>query len=62
MGLTINALNTVEEYKVLLLASGDGDLAKLVRHLKGKYNKTVVMSHKQRTFHELIRSTNQVIF
>jgi len=34
----------------------------LVRHLKGKYKKTVVISHKQRTSHQLIRSANQVIF
>lgn len=60
--LTIDALNTVEEYKVFLLASGDGDFAKLVRHLKGKYKKTIVISHKQRTSHQLIGSANQVIF
>jgi len=60
--LTIDALDTVEKYKVFLLASGDGDFAKLVRHLKGKYKKTVVISHKQRTSHQLIRSANQVIF
>jgi len=60
--LTIDALNSVEEYKVFLLASGDGDFAKLVRHLKAKYKKTVVISHKQRTSHQLIRSANQVIF
>ena len=54
--------NTVEEYKVFLLASGDGDFARLLEHLKGKYKKTVAISHKQRTSHQLIRSANQVIF
>ena len=59
--LTIDALDTLGEYKVLLLASGDGDFARLVRYLKGKYKKTVVISHRDRTSHQLTRSTNQLI-
>ena len=60
--LTIDALDTLREYEVFLLASGDGDFAKLVRYLKGKYKKTVVISHRQRTSQQLINSANQVIY
>jgi len=59
--LTIDALDTLDDYDVFILASGDGDFTRLVRYLKGKFKKTVVVSHRDRTSRELAKAANQVI-
>lgn len=46
--LTIDALDSIEEYDKALLCTGDGDFAQLVKYLKGKFKKVYVISARDR--------------
>ncbi|MFQ5793981.1 MAG: NYN domain-containing protein [Candidatus Bipolaricaulia bacterium] len=60
--LTIDALDTISEYDTFILCSGDGDFVKLVKYLKGRFKKTVVVSHRDRISQQLRKAANQVIY
>lgn len=46
--LTIDALDTLNEYDEVFLCTGDGDFAKLISYLKGKHKIVNVVSMKDR--------------
>jgi uncharacterized LabA/DUF88 family protein len=60
--ITIIALDRINNYKELVLCSGDGDFTKLLKYTKGKYKKTVIITHKDRLNSELKKTANRVIF
>lgn len=46
--LTIDALDAIDDYDEVFLCTGDGDFAKLVSYLKGKFKTVNVVSMKDR--------------
>jgi uncharacterized LabA/DUF88 family protein len=60
--ITIIALDRLNEYKELILCSGDGDFTKLLKYVKGKYKKTTLIVHKDRLNWDLEKTANRVIF
>ena len=60
--ITILALDKLNDYKELVLCSGDGDFTKLIKYVKGKYKKTTLIVHKDRLNWELKETANRVIF
>jgi len=60
--LTIDALDSMAEYGVLVLFSGDGDFVKLVKYIKGRNKKSVVIAPADRLSNNLERAANQVIY
>ncbi len=59
--LTVDAIDSCEKFDVFILASGDGDFARLIRYLKGRGKRTVVVSHTKRVSSQLKKAANQVI-
>ncbi len=60
--LTVDAIDTMAEYEVFILCSGDGDFVKLLKYLKGHHKKTVVVSHSRRISHQLEKAANEIIY
>jgi uncharacterized LabA/DUF88 family protein len=60
--LTIDALDSMTEYEVLVLFSGDGDFVKLVKYIKGRNKKSVVIAPSDRLSSHLERAANQVTY
>ena len=60
--ITIIALDRLNDYDELILGSGDGDFVKLIKYAKGKFKKTTVIAHKNRSNQGLEESANRVIF
>lgn len=46
--LTVDALDTINDYDEVFLCTGDGDFARLVKYLKGKHKIVNVISMKDR--------------
>jgi len=60
--LTIDAINTLNDYEVCVLCSGDGDFVKLIKYLKGKHKKVVVIAGEDRLSRGLKKTTGQIIY
>lgn len=60
--ITILALDKINNYKELVLCSGDGDFTKLLKYLKNKYKKATIIAHKDRLNWSLEKATNRVIY
>lgn len=60
--LTIVALDRLDNYQELVLCSGDGDFAKLLKYVKGKHKKATLIAHKDRLNWQLEETANRVIF
>ncbi len=60
--ITIIALDKLNEYEELVLCSGDGYFTKLIKYVKGKYKKTTVIAHKDRSNWQLQQASNRVIY
>jgi len=59
--ITILALDLLNDYDELVLCSGDGDFIKLLKYVKGKFKKTMIIAHKDRTNQELKKTANSAI-
>lgn len=46
--LTIDAIDSINEYDQILLCTGDGDFAKLISYLKGKFKRVYLVSMRDR--------------
>lgn len=57
--LAIDAIDTLDEYEVMILISGDGDFLKLVKYLKSKFKKVHIIAPKKRCDHNLRKSANK---
>lgn len=44
VGITVDAMAQIDHYDTFVLASGDGDFAPLLRHLKAKQKRTTVLT------------------
>jgi uncharacterized LabA/DUF88 family protein len=60
--LTIDALDSMAEYDVLVLFSGDADFVKLVKYIKSRNKKSIVIAPSDRLSNNLKRVANQVIY
>lgn len=60
--ITIDTIDSLNNYEVCVLCSGDGDFIKLIRYLKGKYKKVVVIAGKDRLSKGAEKAANQVIY
>ncbi len=60
--LTIDAIDSLDNYEVCVLCSGDGDFIKLIRYLKGKHKKVTVIAGKDRLSEGVKKAANQVIY
>ena len=60
--LTVDALNRINDYQEIVLCSGDGDFARLIRYLKNKGKITTVISIKERTSSVLAKATNKLLY
>ena len=60
--LTVDALNRINDYEEIILCSGDGDFARLIRYLKNKGKITTVISIKERTSSVLAKAANHLIY
>ena len=60
--LTVDALDRINDYQEIVLGSGDGDFARLIRYLKNKGKTTTVISIKERTSSVLAKATNNMIY
>ena len=60
--LTVDALNRINDYNEIVLCSGDGDFARLVRYLKNKGKVTTIISIKERTSSVLAKAANNLIY
>ena len=60
--LTVDAIDRIQDYQQIILCSGDGDFARLIRYLKNKGKITTVLSIKQRTSGILKKATNNLIY
>lgn len=60
--LTVDALDRINDYNEIVLCSGDGDFARLIRYLKNKGKITTVISIKERTSSVLAKAANNLIY
>jgi uncharacterized LabA/DUF88 family protein len=60
--LTVDALDRINDYNEIVLCSGDGDFARLIRYLKNKGKITTIISIKERTSSVLAKATNNLIY
>jgi uncharacterized LabA/DUF88 family protein len=60
--LTVDALDRINDYQEIILCSGDGDFARLIRYLKNKGKITTVISIKERTSSVLAKAANNLIY
>lgn len=60
--IAIDAIDRLNEYRVFILLSGDGDFIKLLKYIKGKYKKTVVISAKNHSSEMLREVANECGF
>jgi len=60
--LTIDAIDSLDNYEVCVLCSGDGDFIKLIRYLKGKRKRVIVIAGKDRLSSGSEKAANQVIY
>lgn len=60
--LTIDAINTLDNYEVCVLCSGDGDFIKLIKYLKGKRKRVIVIAGEDRFSMGSEKAANQVIY
>lgn len=60
--LTIDAIDTLDNYEVCVLCSGDGDFIKLIKYLKGKRKRVIVIAGEDRLSMGSEKAANQVIY
>lgn len=60
--IAIIALDKLDEYQELVLCSGDGDFVKLLKYVKGKFKKTTVIAHRDRTNWKVAETANRIIY
>ena len=60
--LTVDAMDKANEYQEIILCSGDGDFARLLRYLKNKGKIATVISIQERTSFTLQKAANNIIY
>jgi uncharacterized LabA/DUF88 family protein len=60
--LTVDAMDKIGDYKEIILCSGDGDFARLLRYLKNKGKIATVISIQERTSFALHKAANNIIY
>lgn len=60
VGITIDALDKLDEYDTFVLVSGDGDFAQLLEYLRAKGKQTVVLSFEGTTSRLLYESADEL--
>lgn len=62
--IAIDTMDTVftKEIDTFIICSGDGDLIKLVKYLKGKGKKVIIVGFKKNTNQNLIETAHEVVF
>lgn len=61
VGITIDALDSLDTYDTFVLVSGDGDFAQLLRHLKTLRKHTVVLTFASTLSRDLVAAAEEVI-
>lgn len=62
VGLAVDAMALINDYDALYLASGDGNLAPLLKELKKKSKHIEVITFKQATSHLLYKLADHITF
>lgn len=62
VGLAVDAMAWINEFDILYLASGDGDLAPLLQRLKKQGKRIEVITFKQSTSHQLYKLADHITF
>jgi len=62
--ITIDIVDTIftKEIDTFIICSGDGDLTKLAKYLKGKGRKVIIVGFKKNTNQTLIDTAHEIIF
>ena len=60
--LTIDAIESLDNYEVCVLCSGDGDFIKLIRYLKGKRKRVMVIAGEDRLSKGSEKAANEVVY
>jgi len=62
VGITIDAINLVNDYDTFVLASGDGDYAPLLQELRARKKRTEVVTIKNSASGQLFSAADVVLF
>jgi len=61
VGITIDAIDQIDEYDTFVLVSGDGDFSILLDYLKQRGKKTLVLTFENSTARSLYESADELI-